>query len=163
MIANRHGRADCRVWESTFILFGLSCSAPASCSTQADPACMPCPACAQHPVTAPTFLHDWHHPTTAGARVVQLGDLGHTALCSTTPRMQHHAQLVAVAAPLQCPCLPTHHASLPLNEFLHPGARVVQLGDLGHSKHASGSRACFEFARRVAPALERLLLVGSAV
>lgn len=26
-------------------------------------------------------------------------------------------------------------------------ARVVQLGDLGHSKHASGSRACFQYAR----------------
>ncbi|PNH12614.1 hypothetical protein TSOC_000411, partial [Tetrabaena socialis] len=29
-----------------------------------------------------------------------------------------------------------------------PGAgRVVQLGDLGHSKHAPGSRKCFEYAR----------------
>ncbi|KAJ9529420.1 hypothetical protein QJQ45_013732 [Haematococcus lacustris] len=27
------------------------------------------------------------------------------------------------------------------------GARVVQLGDLGHARHASGSVACFEFAR----------------
>ncbi|GLC33772.1 hypothetical protein PLESTB_000113900 [Pleodorina starrii] len=29
-----------------------------------------------------------------------------------------------------------------------PGARVVQLGDLGHGKHQSGSRKCFEFARQ---------------
>ncbi|EFJ48704.1 hypothetical protein VOLCADRAFT_104564 [Volvox carteri f. nagariensis] len=28
------------------------------------------------------------------------------------------------------------------------GARVVQLGDLGHGKHQSGSRKCFEFARQ---------------
>ncbi|GAX76356.1 hypothetical protein CEUSTIGMA_g3802.t1 [Chlamydomonas eustigma] len=27
------------------------------------------------------------------------------------------------------------------------GARVVQLGDLGHSKHGSGGKACFEFAK----------------
>jgi hypothetical protein len=25
---------------------------------------------------------------------------------------------------------------------------VVQLGDLGHGKHASGSASCFEFAKR---------------
>eukprot|EP00198_Chlamydomonas_reinhardtii_P010879 XP_001700216.1 predicted protein [Chlamydomonas reinhardtii] len=28
------------------------------------------------------------------------------------------------------------------------GGRVVQLGDLGHGKHGSGSRKCFEFAKR---------------
>ncbi|GIL77319.1 hypothetical protein Vretifemale_6793 [Volvox reticuliferus] len=31
---------------------------------------------------------------------------------------------------------------------LSAGARVVQLGDLGHGKHQSGSRRCFEFARQ---------------
>ncbi|KAJ9529929.1 hypothetical protein QJQ45_023205 [Haematococcus lacustris] len=30
---------------------------------------------------------------------------------------------------------------------VYAGARVVQLGDLGHARHASGSVACFEFAR----------------
>ncbi|KAG2491261.1 hypothetical protein HYH03_010467 [Edaphochlamys debaryana] len=28
-----------------------------------------------------------------------------------------------------------------------PGARVAQLGDLGHGKHASGSQRCFKFAK----------------
>ncbi|KAG2492808.1 hypothetical protein HYH03_008968 [Edaphochlamys debaryana] len=28
-----------------------------------------------------------------------------------------------------------------------PGARVTQLGDLGHGKHSSGSRRCFQFAK----------------
>lgn len=35
-------------------------------------------------------------------------------------------------------------------------ARVVQLGDLGHSKHASGSRACFQYARWEERALRRV-------
>lgn len=35
-----------------------------------------------------------------------------------------------------------HHASAGA-----AAARVVQLGDLGHGKHRSGSRACFEYAR----------------
>lgn len=33
-------------------------------------------------------------------------------------------------------------------QLADPGsARVVQLGDLGHGKHQSGSRKCFDFAR----------------
>ncbi|GFR41890.1 hypothetical protein Agub_g2676, partial [Astrephomene gubernaculifera] len=31
---------------------------------------------------------------------------------------------------------------------VRPVGRLVQLGDLGHGKHASGSRSCFEFARQ---------------
>mmetsp|Transcript_10378 Transcript_10378/g.18056 ORF Transcript_10378/g.18056 Transcript_10378/m.18056 type:complete len:505 (-) Transcript_10378:924-2438(-) len=34
-----------------------------------------------------------------------------------------------------------------LLQYAGPGSRVIQLGDLGHAKHAPGSRACFEFAR----------------
>jgi len=34
------------------------------------------------------------------------------------------------------------------NGELHEGARVVQLGDLGHGKHKSGSTSCFQYAKQ---------------
>ena len=37
------------------------------------------------------------------------------------------------------------HAS-PIS-FVSTGARLVQLGDLGHGKHGSGGLKCFEYAK----------------
>lgn len=55
-----------------------------------------------------------------------------------------------MSTPCSLPCQ-MHMQYMPVPQPLYPdvctGARVVQLGDLGHGKHGSGGRACFEFAR----------------
>ncbi|KAL6762491.1 Metallo-dependent phosphatase-like protein [Haematococcus lacustris] len=92
-----------------------------------------------------------HSATRAVAKLAELSQRGFSS------RSLQHFQLAIVGdlhlAPEQMPLFQAARDQLVSamgaadNPTHDTGARVVQLGDLGHARHASGSVACFEFAR----------------
>ncbi|KAJ9530124.1 hypothetical protein QJQ45_023414, partial [Haematococcus lacustris] len=92
-----------------------------------------------------------HSATRAVAKFAELSQRGFSS------RSLQHFQLAIVGdlhlAPEQMPLFQAARDQLVSamgaadNPTHDTGARVVQLGDLGHARHASGSVACFEFAR----------------